>query len=140
MYNKYMNIKRAVGIVFVLYVVDHIINIIISKLLGIDLETQNPANMPLVMWYCSLIILMIMSTLGTAWYLNAPKIVSSIKNGFLFGLTIVVFGFIASTILLLISRGGLDILLEYYIQPQFWLAFILALIACTLVGYIKTRK
>jgi hypothetical protein len=55
----------------------------------------------------------------------------------LFGLFVVFFGFSASTILLLPHKNGSRILLNYFAQPNYWMAFVLIIVACTFVGYIS---
>ena len=135
-----MNIKRAVGIIFVLFITVHTTAVIGSKSLGIDLETQDPTIMPLAMWYIALISAFILSALGVTWFFRSHKTVPNAKNGFLFGLAASIFGFIGDIILLASRKDGLDILLKYYTQPWYWMAFVLILVACTLVGYTRAKK
>lgn len=134
-----MNIKRAIGIIFVLFIVIHAITVIESKLLGINLETQDPKIMPLTMWYVTLISAFIFSALGAMWFFRFREKPNA-KNGFLFGIAVSMFGFIADIILFARLKSGLNILLKYYIQPWYWIIFILILAACTLVGYIKSKE
>jgi len=135
-----VNIKRAIGIFFVLFVVVHGICIIWSRSIGIDLKNADPTNMPQSMWNVAHAAAFIFSILGTIWYFRSPKIIPCTKNGFLFGLTIVVFGFSISSMLLLPHKNGSTILLNYFTQLNYWLAYILILIACTIVGHIKSKK
>jgi len=135
-----MNIRRAAGIIFVLFIAVHTSSVIGSKLLGINLETADPTIMPSAMWYIALISVSIVSVLGAMWFFRSHKTVSNTKNGFLFGLAASIFGFIGDIILLASRKDGLDILLKYYTQPWYWMAFVLILVACTLVGYTRAKK
>lgn len=135
-----MNIKRAAGIIFVLFIAVHTSSVIGSKLLGINLETADPTIMPPAMWYIALISVSIVSVLGAMWFFRFHKTVPNTKNGFLFGLAASISGFIGDIILLAPRKDGLDILLKYYTQPWYWMAFVLILVACTLVGYTRAKK
>ena len=135
-----MNIKRAISITIIISFVVYLISVIGSKLLGIDLETANAANMPTAMWYVALISVSIISTLGAIWYFRSSKIVPNIKNGLLLGLIFSIFGFIVSIILLLIQENGGDIILSYFAQVEFWMAFILIITTSSLVGYIRSKE
>ncbi|MBU0982047.1 hypothetical protein KKC94_05135 [Patescibacteria group bacterium] len=79
-----MNIKRAIGIIFLLAIAVQITAIIGSKLLGIDLETADPENMPSLMWFVALISVTILSAVAAMWFFNSPKTLPSLKNGLLF--------------------------------------------------------
>ena len=135
-----MNIKRAIGIIFLILIAVLITTIILSKLFGVDLETTDPANIPPAMWYAAIISVAILSGTGTIWFLKSPETVSNAKNGFLFGLLTTTLGFIGDIVALVPHKKGLDILLKYYTQPKYWAAFVLILIVCTLVGYVKSKK
>lgn len=135
-----MNIKRAIGIIFLLCIATLIATIILSKLFGVDLEITNPSGIPLAMWYVAIMSVVILSGTGTIWFFKSPETVSNAKNGFLFGLIAATVGFISDILLLIPHKNGLSILLNYYTQPKYWAAFVSILIVCTLVGYVKSKK
>jgi len=135
-----MNIKRAIGIIFLVCIAASIACIIEAKLIGVDLETTDPSNIPLAMWYVAIISVVLLVAAGTAWFFNSPETVPNAKNGFLFGLLAIVIGFFGDIIALVPHKNGLGILLEYYSQPKYWAAFILILMTCALVGYVKSKK
>jgi len=135
-----MDIKRAIGIIFLLIITALITTIILSKLFGVDLEIADPVNVPPAMWYAAIISVAILSGTGTIWFFKSPETVPNAKNGFLFGLLATTLGFIGDIVALVPHKNGLDILLKYYTQPKYWTAFILILMSCTLVGYVKSKK
>ena len=135
-----MNIKRAIGIIFLLCIATLIVTIILSRLFGVDLEITDPSNIPPVMWYVAIISVVILSVIGTIWFFKSPETVSNARNGFLFGLLAATLGFISDILLLIPHKNGLSILLNYYTQPKYWAAFISILLICTLVGYVKSKK
>ena len=135
-----LSVKRAIGIIFLLFAVVHCICIIWSKLLGIDLKTADPTKMPQSMWYVAQGATFVFSIFGAMWFFRSKEIIPNTKNGFLFGLSIVVIGFTASTLLLLPHENGWSILQKYFSQANYWMAFGLILIGCTFVGYIKGKN
>lgn len=135
-----MNIKRAIGIIFLVLIAGLIVEIIESKLFGVDLKEIDPASIPLAMWYISIIATVVESAVGAIWFFKSSETVPSTKNGFFFGLLFVIIGFIGIIVLLIFYQDGATILLKYYAQPKFWAMFILSLAACTSVGYIKAKK
>lgn len=117
-----------------------IVCIIESKLFSVDLKITDPANIPLTMWYISIISAVALSAAGAMWFFKSSKTVPSAKNGFFFGLLLVIIGFIGDIVALVFYKDGAAILLKYYTQPKYWAAFILILFVCTLVGYTEVRK
>lgn len=135
-----MNIKRAIGIIILLGIVSIIFTAILSRLFETDLEITDPANIPLTMWLTAIISVNLLITIGAIWYFKSSKAVPGAKNGFLFGLIAAILGFIGDMVALVPHKNGFNILLRYYTQWKYWLAFILILIVCTLVGYAKAKK
>lgn len=135
-----MNNKRAMGVIFVLIIAVHTTSIIISRLLGVNLETIDPANMPSAIWCLALLSVFILSTLGAIWFFQSPLTTPNAKNGFVFGLAACIFGFLTDIFLLVRLRDGLNIILKYFAQSEYWMAFILILVACTFVGYVNAKN
>ena len=135
-----MNIKRAIGIIILLCVASLIFTAILSISFETDLEITDPENIPLTMWLTAIIFVGILITLGAVWYFKSPKIVPSIRNGFLFGLITVIMGLISDFLAFVPHKNGLDILQKYFTQPFFWTAFLVILVVSTLVGYIKSKR
>ena len=135
-----MNIKRAIGIILLICIAVLIVCIIESKLFSVDLKITDPTNIPLAMWYISIISAVALSAAGAMWFFKPSKMVPSAKNGFFFGLLVVIIGFIGDIVALVFYKDGATILLKYYTQPKYWAAFILILFACTLAGYTEARK
>lgn len=131
------NIKRTLGIVLTGCIAILIVTIIGGKLTGVDLENVYPADIPYTMWSFCIISVAIISAFVTMWYLNSPKLIPSINNGFIFGMLFVIVGFIGDIIALVPHKNGLDILLSYYAQPIYWATLVLVIIICSLVGYFK---
>jgi hypothetical protein len=135
-----MNLKRAIGIIILVCIAVLIVCIIGAKLFAVDLEITDPANIPLAMWYYAIISVGVLIAIGAIWYFKSPKIVPSAKNGFLFGLVAAILGFTGDIVALSPHKNGLSILLKYYTQPKYWMAFILILAVSALIGYVKAQK
>ena len=118
-----MNIKRAIGIIFLLSV-----------------ASAGSSEIPGVMWYVAIASVAVLSGFGTIWFFKSPETVPNAKNGFLFGLMAAAIGFIGDILLLVPHKNGLNLLLGYYTQIKYWAAFVSILTVCTLVGYIKSKN
>ena len=135
-----MGIKRGLGIITLLFVVMWLVTVVESRSFGIHLENTDPANLPMAIWYISMVAAGLLSAIGAMWYFKSRKTVPNVKNGFFFGLAINVFGFAGDFLLFFPHQGGLDIFKKYFTQPMFWLTFVFILIACTLSGYISAQR
>ena len=135
-----MNLKRVIGISTLVFLSVLIASIIGAKLVGVDLEVADPANLPLAMWLVGILSSAALCAGGTLWLFKLGEIVPSARNGFLCGLVAGALGFVLDWVALIPHRNGLNILLKYFTRPEYWTAFILIPIACALVGYLSAKK
>jgi hypothetical protein len=130
---------RAIGICLLVFAASLVICGIGSKALGIDLETADPARIPVAMWYIGILSAAALSGAGTWWLFKSTKTAFGLMNGFLFGLLAVVLGIALDGLALIPHQNGLNILLRYFAQPQYWMAFVSILATCTFVGYVGKK-
>ena len=130
-----MNFKRAVGLSVLAYFASFVIGIAVAVVAGIDVaETQ---AIPPLMWYAGAIAAIVFAVVFTRWYFRSPTVVPSAKAGFLFGLTMVVTGFVLDVVMLLPLLAHDDPwtpILAYYFNPFFLLTLVFVISATTYVG------
>ena len=76
-------------------------------------------------------------------YFKDKKIKRNAKEGFYFGLVLIIIGFILDGILFTVGAiaGGTQFdVLAYYTSPFFWAALVLVVITTTIVGAVKGKK
>lgn len=136
-----MNIKRAVGVGILTYLIAFIIGMIVVGISGVD--ATNPAEVPKSVLYINIVITIIIAALLTLFYFKGKHTKANVKEGLLFGIVLVIVGFILDIIIFLIfssaSQSEFD-LMEYYSNPIFWVSLVLLLITTSVVGWIKGRK
>jgi len=135
-----MKILRIIGILVFVFVGSWFCIVIETKLLNLDLKINDPTTLPLAMWSMAIISTLVFVAIGTSWLFTATRIIPSAKNGFFFGLFAVILGLFLDIALLIPYKNGPSFLLKYYHQTIYWAAFVLVLLVCTAVGYIKARK
>jgi hypothetical protein len=134
-----MKIKRAVGIAFLVCLAVLLVLIIESKAFGVDLKATDPTSIPLVMWLLSILAAVVLSSAGAAWFLQSPGTFSYTKSGFQFGLSLAFLGFLGDIVAFIPYKDGLELFVKYFSHLRFWSAFILIIVACTLMGYVKNK-
>ncbi|MBS3093732.1 hypothetical protein J4456_04090 [Candidatus Pacearchaeota archaeon] len=136
-----MNLKRALGIGLLTYVLAFVIGIVIMFLFQVD--SSDPFSIPPYILYINIGITIILAAFFTLWYLRGKKIKPSVKEGFLFGITLIIIGTVIDVILFSIGALLSDVpmsLLDYYSNPVFWISLLLFLATTTLVGWIAGRR
>ncbi len=117
-----MNIKRAIGISVAIYLAFFVVMSISA----------------LIMWYVLPFVVILFVCVGAFWYFKSPTVSASARQGFYFGLTILLIGFVLDILSVLptLSKGDglLKSLLDYYSQPLFWVMLVLILLVATLTG------
>ena len=136
-----MNLKRAIRIGVLTYITLLIIGGIAISFLGINpMQRDKISNSVFAVHIITTIIIAAVSTL---FYLKDKKIKSNAKEGLLFGIVLIIIGFILDMLFVLIysfiSSSKID-LLEYYIDPIFWSGLILLLATTAIIGSIKGKK
>jgi len=117
-----------------------LISVLSSKCFGIDLEITDPADLPLALWLAGIIPMVLMVIIIIFEIFKTSKIIPNAKNGFLLGLAAVAIGLFFDFLAFVPHPNGINILIKYFHQSEYWSAFVLILVACTLVGYIKDKK
>ena len=136
-----MDLKRAIWMGALVYFISFIIGIIIAITLGIDFSTATEA--PSQVWYMGIIATVIILVFFALWYFKDKKIKPTPKEGFLFGLTVVIVGTIFDAVLIvpyIILSDSLQNSLAYYLDPLFWITLLLILATTTIVGWYLEKK
>jgi len=136
-----MNVKRAIGVGLLTYLVSFILGIIVMFAMGVD--PSQGSEIPKSAFIVNIIITLILAGLFTLFYFKDKKIKRNAKEGFLFGIVLIIMGFILDVIIFtltsIMTSTQINIL-EYYSNPIFWLALILFVLTTTIVGAIKEKK
>ncbi len=136
-----MNLKRATLVSVLIYAISFAIGFILMFKLGInafELET-----IPSSFYYLSMLAGIILTAVFTIFYFKDKKLKPSLKEGFLFGVVLIVVGSILDVIIFsigLASGGPSTAIIDYYSNPFFWATIVLLLATSSLVGWIKSRK
>ena len=142
-----MNLKRAIWVGILIYVVSFILRIIVTIILGlgiINLEI-NPTQTEIsnIYFFIYILIILIITTLFTLYYFKDRKIKPSAKEGFFFGVILIILGFILDiinfSILAAVSDSNQSTI-SHYSNPLFWLELVLFLVVTTVIGAIKQKK
>ena len=136
-----MILKRAIWIAAVNYALSFIIGLIPMALIGAD--PSQMSDLPVGFFVIGVAISVILAICFTSVYFKDKHTKPSAKQGFYFGLVLLIVGFIFDIIIFILSflasGSGMEIF-SYYANPVFWLAALLVLVAATLVGSIKGKK
>ena len=136
-----MNFKRAIGIGLLTYIFAFVIGIVVMFLFQVD--PSDPFSIPPLVLYVNIGITIILAAFFTLWYLRGKKIKPGMKEGFLFGLVLIIIGTVLDVLLFtlgaIVLNAPLDII-GYYSNPVFWISLLLFLATTTLVGWIAGRR
>jgi hypothetical protein len=129
-----MNLKRAIWMGALVYIISFILGFIGALIIGIDLTTVKEPTTGL--WIFGIIVTVIVMIIFTIWYFKGKELKASAKEGFLFGITTVILGFILDLLISFILRRVQD-LSSYYSNPLFWVTLFILLITSTVVGWAR---
>ena len=132
--------KKIIGLIILTIGISFLISILSSKCFGIDLEITDPADLPIALWLAGIIPTVLMITIISLEIFKTSKIIPNVKNGFLIGLAFFVIGLFFNFLAFAPHPNGVNMLIKYFHQPEYWSAYILILVTCILVGYIKDKK
>jgi membrane protease YdiL (CAAX protease family) len=136
-----MKIKRAIGISILAYTSSFIIGLIISSALKVNLE--NPAIIPANVWIFSIIATIIVTIFFSFWYFKDKKTKPSAREGFKFGLTLILIGSFLDMLIIIpylfVSGSNTDPII-YYSNPLFWLSLLILVATTTIIGWTKQKK
>ncbi|MBI2449082.1 hypothetical protein HYV49_02175 [Candidatus Pacearchaeota archaeon] len=136
-----MNLKRAIWVAVLTYAISFIIGLIVMMIMGVD--PTNLTEIPNNVLYISIILTIIIAVFFTLLYFKGKRIKPNAKEGFYFGLILIIVGTILDIIIFSLSSlatGTQQSLIEYYSNPFFWIALILLLATTTIVGVLRGRK
>lgn len=136
--------KRALIFAILAYIATFIAAIVFTVAFGIDpaqLATSPPLN------YCVAIIISstIISIVAAYLYFTYknPPIKATLKEGFKFGILLIVLGFILDMVFILpmvINSGGLQQMISSYSKLYVYFVFVGALVGTSGVGYWLQKK
>lgn len=136
-----MNLKRAIGIGFLTYIATFAVGIIAALAMGLDMtSTDTP---PPEMFYISAIAAVIIASLFSLWYFKGKNVETNAKQGFIFGIVLILIGFAMDFITFIpyvTSGGSYNDLLAYYSNPIFLITLVLILVTPAVVGHILSKK
>ena len=136
-----MNLKRAIWVGLLTYVLSFIFGLVVMFFLGVD--PAQTSEIPRSFLIILILVSLVFAGLFSLFYFKDKKIKPSAKEGFLFGLVLVAVGFILDVIIFGISNAFTETqqdLIAYYSDPLFWVALILFVAVTTIVGALKKRK
>ena len=136
-----MNLKRATWIALVMYISSFIVGLIPLFFMGIN--TTNMDELPANFFIIGVIISIVLAGLFSLLYFKDKKIQRNAKEGFYFGLAIIVMSFILEMIISLIFSlmvPNIPDMFSYYSTPAFWISLVLVIATATLVGKFKSKK
>jgi hypothetical protein len=81
-----MNYFRAISVGLAMFIGSLVICAVGAKLVGIDLKSADPENIPAAMRFMGIVSAAILCAAGSLRCFKFPKIVASAGNGFLSGL------------------------------------------------------
>jgi hypothetical protein len=134
-----MNIKRAIGIGLVIYLVNFAIGLAVAgvfKATGADTR-----NAPALLWGVGIFLGVVLAAFGARWYFRSATMLARAGNGFFYGLVTVLLGFTLDlTTVAASSRSLTSFIGDYYGQPQFWLTVLSVLATTTITGLFLQRR
>lgn len=130
--------KKIVVFSLIAYALSFLVSTIVMFSMGIDFETFDVTNMSMSLWVVAMAATALITYIVTKWYFRTKwVVVPSAKEGFIFGVAVVVIGFVLDFLLVLpvvITQGAND-LLAYYQHPFFGLTVLILLGTATIVGW-----
>ena len=133
-----MKLKRAIGIGLVLYAVTFIVGVILT-LVG-SANFSSPQEIPRIYWLTTIIVTVLLTGLASIWYFKGKNVKRTVKEGFFLGIAFIVLGFIIDILLFipaLLSQNGLQVVIDYYTEPAFYITLVLVLATTIFVGSRK---
>jgi len=133
-----MNYKRALGLGVLVYVGSFIIGLAACFFVGYDMTAGEP--MPDSMYYVGMVAAVVLTYWATRWYLRGRPSYDIVDGG-MFGLAIIVIGFILDVIIFGISMGGdISAMKLYYSDARFWITLIIIALTATMTAMCPPRK
>ena len=134
-----MNFKKAILMGVGAYFATAILGIIATLALGVDFS--GGTEVPLLLWYISFALLIIVGFGFAYWYFKKEK--ATTKDGFYLGLIFMGVGFVGDFLFFIpyvFSGGSFGELLSYYQDINFLVSVVLFVGVTTLVAYLKETK
>jgi len=134
-----MNLKRAIWMSIIAYLVSFVFGLAIVALGGGDAFSE---NIEFSTWLTLFIFLIILVYIFASWYFKDKKIKASSKEGFRFALVLFLVSAILDLAVLIpyvLTSGNSSEALAYYASPWFSVAVLLMIATGGFVGY-KNQK
>ena len=135
---SFTKFKKIVVFSLIAYALSFLMSMVVMFAMGVDFDTFEVTNMPLSLWIVVMSETALITYIVTKWYFRTRwVIVPSAKEGFIFGVAVIVIGFVLDFILVLpvvVTQGANDIL-AYYQHPFFVFLVLIMLGTETLVGW-----
>jgi hypothetical protein len=134
-----MNIKRAIGIGVVMYLVSMAVGLAVAGLLKVMATDVRQA--PALLWGIGIFLGVVLAASRARWYFRSATTLARAGNGFFYGLVTVLLGFALDlTTVVASSRSLTNFIGDYYGQPQFWLTVLSVLATTTSTGLFLQRR
>jgi len=135
-----MDFKRALWVGIVTYIVSFLIGM--GVILAMGFQPSQITEIPSIVLYINIAITIVLAVVFTLLYFRGKGIAPGVKEGFFFGIVLVIIGFILDAIIFSASSqitGTQQNIIMYYSNPIFWTALLLFLATAAIVGAVKGR-
>lgn len=131
-----MNIKRALWIGALTYMITFIIGVTIAFIVGVDVWLGEELNTPF--WLLSIFLTVVIVVFFANWYFQDKKIKRNVKEGLIFALVLFLVAAVFDLILAIpfILANGLGIFV-YYLDPFVWISVLVMFATAAFVGWYK---
>jgi len=131
-----VNIKRALWIGALTYMITFIIGVTIAFIVGVDVWLGEELNTPF--WLLSIFLTVVIVVFFANWYFQDKKIKRNVKEGLIFALVLFLVAAVFDLILAIpfILANGLGIFV-YYLDPFVWISVLVMFATAAFVGWYK---
>ena len=127
-----MNLKRALGIGLVLYIVTFLIGVILTIIARtIQLQSQ------IAYWIITIVVTVLPTSLASLWYFKGKNAQRNSKEGLKLGVMFVIIGLILDLMFfipILFKSGGAAVIIGYYKEPSFYFTMLLVIVTSIFIG------
>ena len=125
-----MDFKRGILSALGLYFVTLIVGIIITIFAQTSLDSIQ--TMSTTYWVITIISTVVLTSIASLLYFRKAK--RNAKEGLKLGILYIIIGFILDLIFFITQSNGLELILEYYVNPSFYIVLLLVVVTCVFVG------
>lgn len=125
-----MDFKRGILSALGLYFVTLIVGIIITIFAQASLDSVQ--TMSTTYWVITIISTVVLTSIASLLYFRKAK--RNAKEGLKLGILYIIVGFILDLIFFITQSNGFELILEYYVNPSFYIVILLVVVTCVFVG------